>query len=71
MLLDLKDILGSLLKSLDIIYVIEGIKPVSRLLYKVDEGSSQKLLTFLKKNYLAYEFSNFKVLKHIDNNIHP
>ena len=42
----LKAITGSLIKSLDIIYVLDGIKPVSRLL--IDEDN-KTLLDFLDK----------------------
>jgi hypothetical protein len=63
MLLELKEKLGSLITALDVIYVIEGVKPVSRLMVsEKDEG----FFSFLKKNGLFYRLSDFKIIKHID-----
>lgn len=59
----LKAITGSLIKSLDIIYVLDGIKPVSRLL--IDEDN-KTLLDFLDKKGLHYALSDSKIIKHVD-----
>lgn len=62
MLIKLKEITGSLTKALDLIYVLEGIKPVSRLMF---DGNAV-LIKFLKESNLHYELSDFKILKHTD-----
>jgi hypothetical protein len=59
----LKEMLGSLIKALDVIYVMEGAKPVSRLIHP---EKNTAFLEFLKNNCLHYELSDFKILKHID-----
>jgi hypothetical protein len=61
MITELKDITGSLTKALDIIYVLEGAKPVSRIML-----TDKDILNFLKEHKLSYEISDFKVLKHTD-----
>jgi hypothetical protein len=63
MLYELKDKLGSITKSLDIIYVIEGTKQVSRILL---DSKQMDFLDTLKDIGLKYELSDFKILKEID-----
>ena len=55
MLKELHQILGSITKALDIIYVIENVKPVSRVI------STEGLLKFLEKKGLQFSESDFKI----------
>lgn len=59
----LKEIVGSLTKALDIIYVLESSKPVTRILY---DEENKELFNFLSEKNLYYELSDFKILKHTD-----
>jgi hypothetical protein len=83
MLKELISLTGSLTKSLDIFYVIKGLKKCSRILFnelKVDtnkerntkkeiqltESKNNELLLFLEENSIYYDFSDFKIITHID-----
>ena len=57
----LRDVFGSALKSLDVFYVLEGCKPVSRILAKEEE--LQGILDFLEDKNLKTAVSDFKVVK--------
>ena len=61
MIRELQQIFGSIIKSLDILYVIEGTKSCARIL--VFENDISKVHDFLDKNNLSYSISDFKVLK--------
>ena len=58
---ELKEKFGSLVKALDILYVIEGAKPCSRIM--IDETEYAIVKKFLEKKRLYADKSDFKVLK--------
>ena len=51
----------SITKSLDVLYVLEGVKPCSRIMAHEDELSG--ILNFFKENKISAVSSDFKVLK--------
>src|SRR3989338_5291748 len=51
----------SITKSLDVLYVLEGAKPCSRIMAHEDELSG--ILNFFKENKISAVSSDFKVLK--------
>ena len=61
MLQQLQQLFHSITKSLDVLYVIEGIKPCARIL--VHEESLNKAKKFLDENKILFEVSEFKILK--------
>ncbi|MBI3026651.1 hypothetical protein HYY70_00925 [Candidatus Woesearchaeota archaeon] len=61
MLYELQQIFHSIIKSLEVLYVIEGVKPCARIL--VFEDDLEKIIDFLMKNQLFFSLSDFKVLK--------
>ena len=61
MIPQLQQIFHSLIKSLEILYVMEGAKPCARIL--VFEDEIDKVVDFLNKNEVYVEISDFKVLK--------
>lgn len=61
MLQDLRKIFESNIKSLEILYILEGIKPVARIMVK--EENKQRIFDFFKENNLNYSISDFKVIK--------
>ena len=62
MLQELNNELNSIIKSLDIVYVKEGLKPVSRII--IDNPG--RITKILETNNLAFAMSDFKVVKLID-----
>lgn len=60
MLEELQTIFNSTIKALDVLYVLENIKPVSRIMVKEDHRS---IIKFLEQNNLFCETSNFKIKK--------
>jgi len=61
MLQQLQQIFRSIIKSLEVLYVIEGIKPCARIL--VFEDEIDKIVDFLNQNQVYTAISDFKVLK--------
>ena len=61
MIQQLQQIFRSITKSLEVLYVIEGIKPCARIL--VHEDELHKTLNFLNENKIYTTISDFKVLK--------
>lgn len=61
MLQDLRNIFQSNIKSLEILYLLEGVKPVARIMVK--EEDRDKILGFFKERNISYAISNFKVVK--------
>ncbi|MBI2558034.1 hypothetical protein HYW20_01820 [Candidatus Woesearchaeota archaeon] len=61
MIPQLQQIFHSIIKSLEVLYVIEGVKPCARIL--VFEDESNKVLDFLNENKLSASISDFKVVK--------
>lgn len=61
MIPQLQQIFHSIIKSLEILYVIEGIKPCARIL--VFEDELDKTIGFLKDKKINVEISGFKVVK--------
>lgn len=61
MIQQLQQIFHSIIKSLEVLYVIESIKPCTRIL--VFEDDLEKIINFLRKNQLFFILSDFKVLK--------
>ena len=61
MIQQLQQIFRSIIKSLEVLYVIEGIKPCARIL--VFEDELQKVIDFLNQNKIYILISYFKVLK--------
>jgi len=61
MLEELQTIFDSTIKALDVLYVLEDIKPVSRIMLK--EENYQPTIKFLEQINLFQEISNFKVEK--------
>ncbi len=61
MIQELQKTFHSIIKSLEILYVIKGIKPCARVMVHEDEISNVK--RFLNDRYLYFTFSDFKALK--------
>ena len=61
MIQHLQQIFRSITKSLDILYVIEGVKPCARIL--IFEEDANNIAGFLNQNKLSNTMSDFKVLK--------
>jgi len=61
MMQELRNIFESNIKALEILYALEGVKPVARIMVKEDE--KDKILDFLKKKGINYSLSDFKVMK--------
>jgi len=61
MLQKLRNIFQSNIKSLEILYVLEGVKPTARIM--VDEDEKEKVFNFFKEKELNYAISDFKVVK--------
>lgn len=61
MIQELQQIFHSIAKSLEVLYVIEGNKPCSRIL--VFEDELNKIIDFLNENNLYAAVSDFKVVK--------
>jgi len=61
MIPQLQQIFHSIIKSLEVLYIIEDAKPCARIL--VFEDDSGKVIDFLDENKLEYSVSDFKVLK--------
>src|SRR3989344_172671 len=57
----LQQVFHSIIKSLEVLYVIEDAKPCARIL--VFEDELKKVTDFLDENNLNYSVSDFKVLK--------
>lgn len=57
----LQQIFRSITKSLEVLYVIEGVKPCARIL--VFEDELNKVIDFLKYNKINAAISDFKVIK--------
>ena len=61
MIKQLQQIFRSIIKSLEVLYVIEGVKPCARIL--VFEDELEKVMNFLKDSKINTAVSDFKVLK--------
>ncbi len=61
MLQNLRNIFQSSIKSLEVLYLLEDVKPAARIMVKEEEKN--KILGFFKENNLNYAVSDFKVLK--------
>ena len=61
MIHELQQIFHSITKSLEVLYVIEDIKPCARIL--VYEDDLNKVIDFLGKKRMHYSISDFKVIK--------
>lgn len=61
MIQGLQRVLHSITKSLEVFYIIEGIKPCARIL--VFEDELELVTGFLRENKINYAVSDFKVLK--------
>ena len=61
MIQQLQQIFHSIIKSLEVLYVIEDIKPCARIMVFEDELS--KTVDFLDKSQINSAVSDFKVLK--------
>lgn len=61
MIQKLQQTFHSVIKSLEVLYVIEGNKPCARIL--VFEDYLEKIIGFLRENQLFFVLSDFKVLK--------
>ncbi|MBI2650572.1 hypothetical protein HYX04_04625 [Candidatus Woesearchaeota archaeon] len=61
MIQELQQIFHSIIKSLEVLYVIEGTKPCTRILVFEDELG--KVMNFLQDNKINVAISDFKVLK--------
>lgn len=64
MLQYLKNIFQSTIKSLEILYLLEDVKPTARIMVK--EEDKEKIFNFFKEKNLSYALSDFKVLKEDD-----
>ncbi len=60
MLQDLRKIFESNIKSLEILYILEDVKPAARIMVKEEDN---KIFDFLKEKGLDYAISDFKVVK--------
>ena len=65
MIQELQKTFKSVIKSLEILYIIEGIKPCARIL--VNEDETDKVKDFLLEKGLNYSISGFKLIK--DSNV--
>ena len=63
MIKELQQIFRSIIKSLEVLYVIEGVKPCARIL--VFEDESDKVVNFLDEKNVFTAISDFKVIKQI------
>lgn len=61
MIKELQKVFGSVIKSLEILYVLEDVKPCARIM--VHEDKYQEIKSFLKQHKLFMEKSDFKVVK--------
>lgn len=61
MLQDLRRIFQSNIKSLEILYILEDIKPAARIMLREDD--KEKAFGFFKEKNLSYSVSGFKVVK--------
>ena len=61
MLQTLRNIFQSNIKSLEILYVLEDVKPTARIM--VNEDEKDKVFNFFKEKELNYAISDFKVVK--------
>ena len=61
MIQQLQQIFHSITKSLEVLYVTEGIKPCARIL--VFEDNLEKIIDFISENQLFFALSEFKVVK--------
>jgi len=61
MIQQLQQIFHSITKSLEVLYVIEGVKPCARIL--VFEDELERISDFLNKNKIMSAISDFKVIK--------
>lgn len=61
MIPELQQAFGSLIKSLEILYVMEGAKPCARIMAK--ESEKERILAVLEERGLKHAMSNFKVVK--------
>jgi|TARA_B100002003_G_scaffold249118_1_gene284551 hypothetical protein len=61
MIVDLKEIFKSTIKTLEILYVLENKKPAARIL--VNEDELNNVMDFLNKNDLSCSVSDFKLKK--------
>ncbi len=61
MLQELNKIFGSNIKSLEILYILEDVKPVARIMVKEEERD--KVFGFFGEKGLSYSMSDFKVVK--------
>ena len=57
----LQSIFHSITKSLEVLYVMEDLKPCARIL--VFEDELDKIIDFLNENKISYSVSDFKVIK--------
>ncbi len=61
---DLIKVFQSQIKSLEILYLLEDVKPTARIMLKKDEEKEKdKIFTFFKKNNLYYAISDFQIIK--------
>ena len=65
---ELRQVFSSVTKALEILYVIEGVKPVARIM--VDEKEISLIKGFLEEKGLKYCLSDFKISKEIDKSKH-
>lgn len=61
MLEELQSIFSSYIKTLDVLYVLKNLKPVSRIMVK--EENYLPVVDFLKMNKLVFERADFKIKK--------
>jgi hypothetical protein len=61
MLQTLRNIFQSNIKSLEILYILEDVKPTARIM--VNEDEKDKIFNFFKEKKLNYVISDFKVVK--------
>ena len=61
MLQELRKIFESNIKSFEILYILEGVKPVARIMVK--EEVKDRVFGFFREKELSYVLSDFKVVK--------
>ena len=61
MLKNLREIFVSNIKALEILYILEDVKPAARIMVKDEDR--EKVFSFFKENGLKYDVSGFKVIK--------
>ncbi len=61
MLHSLRKIFGSNIKALEILYILEGVKPAGRIMVKEDD--KEGIFSFLEDKGLSFSVSDFKVIK--------